>query len=112
MACPPFGGRLGGDENTSCGVARSVEYADPHPDQRFAVHKGAAPTLRFSDPGKGWLSNSRKIRKSLFSAIFRVLYQRAYALTVAQWRWAIDRIRSGSSIRKRQAFAHAATISS
>lgn len=41
-----------------------------------------------------------------------VLYQRAYALTVAQWRWVIDLMRSGSSIRKRHAFAHAATIAS
>ena len=31
------------------------------------------PTLRFSVPGKGWLSSSRKIRKWLFSAIFCVL---------------------------------------
>ena len=31
------------------------------------------PTLRFSVPGKGWLSNSRKIRKWLYYAIFWVL---------------------------------------
>ena len=33
-------------------------------------------------------------------------------MTHAQSRWAIDRIRSGSSIRKRHAFAHAWTIAS
>ena len=45
-------------------------------------------------------------------AMFGMLYQRAYALTVAQWRWVIVLIRSGSSIRNRHAFAHAATIAS
>jgi hypothetical protein len=48
----------------------------------------------------------------LRSNAIEVLYQRAYALTVAQWRCVIVLIRSGSSIRNRHAFAHAATIAS
>jgi len=41
-----------------------------------------------------------------------MLYQSAYSLTHAQFRWPMDWILSGSSMRKRQASTQASTISS
>jgi hypothetical protein len=85
------------------------------------VHEAVRPTIRQTfrrAVGKTFFgayrqnSRTRISSSSLAVVTYAVLYQRAYALTVAQWRCVIVLIRSGSSIRNRHAFAHAATIAS
>jgi hypothetical protein len=75
-------------------MGRECKEPDPGSDRSSARRRGLFPL------GMGFAGHRRD------------LYQRAYALTVAQWRCVIVLIRSGSSIRNRHAFEHAATIAS